>query len=205
MSWGGCLDTGCLATLSGGCVPLGRRLLAREDCRVTLPCFVAPADAFEALLTIDGDLTTTGLAFALDDLSSAAAVAPRGFGAVGRTSLGFRDGLDSADGGFFATTEAAFVLGDLSSAEMTPGDFGAVGCTRVGRTSLGFRDGFGSAVLALTLTTLGRRGSFLVVGVLAGLTGPGAGSLAGLDGFLWSFWPAGAGLRPVRAFVAALP
>lgn len=201
MSWGG-----CLATLSGGCVPLGRRLPAGGDCRVTLACFVAPADAFEALLTMDGDLTTAGLAFALDGLSSAAALAPGDFGAVGRTSLGFRDGLDSADGGFFATTEAAFVVGDLSSAEVTPGDFGAVGCTRVGRTRVGFRDGFGSAVLALalTLTTLGRRGSFLVVAVLAGLTGPGAGSLAGLDGFLWSFWPAGTGLRPVRACVAAL-
>ena len=151
MSWGGCLDTGCLATLSGGCVPLGRRLPAKGDCRVTLACFVAPADAFEALLTMDGDRTTTGLAFALDGLSSAAAVAPGDFGAVGcttvgRTSLGFRDGLDSADGGFFTAARPAFALGDLSSAAaVAPGDFGAVGCTRVGRTSLGFRDGFGSA------------------------------------------------------------
>ena len=48
--------------------------------------------------------------------------------------------------------------------------------------------------MVLTLTTLGCRGSFLVVGVLASLTGPGAGSLTGWDGFLWSLWLAGNGL-----------
>ncbi|WP_152535104.1 hypothetical protein [Candidatus Synechococcus spongiarum] len=55
----------------------------------------------------------------------------------------------------------------------------------------------------MTLTTLGRRGSFLLLEVLASLTGPGAGSLAGRDGFLWSFWSAedglGAGLRGAEA------
>ncbi|MXZ83309.1 MAG: hypothetical protein F4Z10_06405 [Synechococcus sp. SB0666_bin_14] len=47
-----------------------------------------------------------------------------------------------------------------------------------------------SAVLALSLTTLGRRGPLLAVAVLlvalalASLTGSGAGSLAGGEGFL---------------------
>ena len=211
MSWGGCLATGCLATLACGRVSLERRLPAEEDCRVTLAGFVTAADALNGLPTAavaPGDFgavgcTTvgrTGLGFRDGFLCSAAAVAPGDFGAVGcttvgRTSLGFRDGFL------------------CSAAAVAPGDFGAVGCTTVGRTSLGFRDGLGSALpvagrfvaLVVTLTTLGRRRSFLAVGVLASLTGPGAGSLAGGDGFLWSFWSAGDGLRTVRAFVATLP
>lgn len=171
MSWGGCLTgflaTDCLLALSDRRASWGRRLLAAEDCRVTLACLAAAADPLNGLPATDGDLTTTGLAFVLDGLPSTAA----------------------------------------------PGALGAVGWTTVGRTGLGFRDGFCStlpvagrfAALVLTLITLGRRRSFLAVGGVASLTGPGAGSLADGDGFLWSFWSAGDGLRAVRAFVATLP
>ncbi|SAY39241.1 hypothetical protein FLM9_1311 [Candidatus Synechococcus spongiarum] len=173
----------------------------------------------------DGDLTTTGVAFVLDGLLSRATAAPGALGAVGwitvgRTGLGFWDGRDAADGGVFTAAGTAFADGLSLVAAATPGDFGAMG-----RTSLGFRDGLGStdggfaiarsvltlvavplpavlpvvcwsAVLALSLTTLGRRGPLLAVVVLlvavalASLTGPGAVSLAGGEGFLWSFWVA---------------
>jgi len=191
MSWGGCLATGCLATLSGGCASLGRRLPAEEDCRATLVCFVTAVDGFKRLPTTDGGLTTTGLPFALDGLSSAAAALEDFGGAggwitVGRTSLGFRDGLGSADGGF-TTGRPVFALAAIP----LPAVLLVTGW---------------SAVLVLTLTTLGRRGSFLAAGGVASLTGPGAGSLAGLDGLLWSFFgSAGDDLRTVRAFVAILP
>ena len=217
MSWGGCLTgflaTDCLLTLSGRRASLGRRLLAAEDCRVTLACLVAAADPLNGLPATDGDLTTTGLSFVLDGLPSTAVAAPGALGAVGwtvvdRTGLGFWDGRDAADGGVF--TAAGPTFGDDLSlvAAAAPGSFGAMG-----RTNLGFRDGFCStlpvegrfAALVLTLITLGRRRSFLAVGGVASLTGPGAGSLAGGDGFLWSFWSAGDGLRAVRAFVVTLP
>lgn len=215
MSWGGCLTgflaTDCLLALSDRRASWGRRLLAAEDCRVTLACLVAAADPLNGLPATDGDLTTTGLAFVLDGLPSTAApgaLGAVGWTTVGRTGLGFRDGRDAADGGVFTAAGPTFA-DDLSLvAAAAPGGFGAMG-----RTNLGFRDGFCStlpvagrfAALVLTLITLGRRRSFLAVGGVASLTGPGAGSLADGDGFLWSFWSAGDGLRAVRAFVATLP
>lgn len=144
-----------------------------------------------------------------------------GWTTVGRTGLGFWDGRDAADGCVFTAAEADFA-DDLSLvAVATPGALGAMGRTTVGRTSLGCRDGLGStdggfaiarpvftlvvvplpvvlpvagwsAVLALSLTTLGRRGPLLAVAAilvalaLAGLTDSGAASLAGGEGFLCS-------------------
>ena len=93
-----------------------------------------------------------------------------GWTTVGRTSLGFRDGLGSMDGGF-AIARPVLTLVVVPLPVVLP----VVGW---------------SAVLALSLTTLGRRGPLLAVAVLlvalalASLTGSGAGSLAGGEGFL---------------------
>ena len=240
ISWGGCLATGGLAALFGGFVPLWRRLLAKDVCGVPLACLVTAADVFvlNGLPTTDCDLTPVGPAFALGTFPVAAAAASGGFGAiggaggrtmVGRTSLGFREGCDSVDGGF-ATVGPAFALGAFpAAAAAASGGFGAIGGaggrTMVGRTSLGFREGCDSADGGFTnvrpafalvpiplpvVFLVGRRGAFLVVAlavaVSASLRGPEAGSLAGWDGFLWSFCSAtGDGLRAIRAFVANLP
>lgn len=181
MSWGGCLTgflaAGCLLALSDRRASLGRGLLAAEDCRVTLACLVAAADSLNGLP--EDDLTTTGLAFVLDPdgLPPTATAAPGALGAmgrttVGRTSLGCRDGLGSTDGGF-AIARPVFTLVVVPLPVVLP--------------VAGW-----SAVLALSLTTLGRRGPLLAVAAilvalaLAGLTDSGAASLAGGEGFLCS-------------------
>ena len=184
MSWGGCLTgflaAGCLLALSARRASLERRLLATEDCRVTLACLAAAADSLNGLSAnglpeTDDDLTTTGLAFVLDGLPPTATAAPGALGAVGwttvgRTGLGFWDGLGSMDGGF-AIARPVLTLVVVPLPVVLP----VVGW---------------SAVLALSLTTLGRRGPLLAVAVLlvalalASLTGSGAGSLAGGEGFL---------------------
>ena len=96
---------------------------------------------------------------------------------VGRTSFGFWDGLGFTDGGFPIARPVLTLVAVLLLVVV-------------------LRGAGWSVVLALSLTTLGRWGSFLAVAVLlvalalACLTGPGAGPLAGGEGFLWSFWVA---------------
>ena len=178
MSWGGCLTdflgTGGLLTLSGRRASLGRRLLAAEDCRLTLTFCVAVADAFNGLPSADS-LTTTGLAFALGGFPSTT-TAPAGFGAVGwitvgRTGLGFWGGRDGAAGGVCTAAGCPFAGGLSLAAAPTPGDFGATGCTNVGRTSLGLRDGLASTGGVFTIA----RPVFALVAVLLREVLPGAG------------------------------
>jgi|GEM_PF-2805186 len=227
ISWGGFLATvGRLATLSGGFAPLWRRLPAEDVCGVTVARFVTTVDGLNGLPTTDGDLTLPGPALPLVALFSPATAAFGGLGAmggatVGRTNLDVRDGPDFVEDDF---TTAGLVLGLALVALFSPAaagvfrGLGAMGGATVGRTNLGFRDGSGSAdggftnvrpvfslvavplpavfpvagrSAVLSLTAVGRCGAFL--------------SLAGRDGFLWSFWSAGDGLRAICAFVVALP
>ncbi|MCY4359947.1 MAG: hypothetical protein OXC47_04710 [Cyanobacteria bacterium MAG APA_bin_95] len=222
ISWGGFLATvGRLATLSGGFAPLWRRLPAEDVCGVNVVRFVTTVDGLNGLPTTDGDLTPPGPALPLGALFSPAAAAFGGLGAmggatVGRTNLDVRDGPDFAEDDF---TTAGLVLGLALVALFSPAAAGAFrGLGAMGSTNLGVRDGSGSAdggftnvrpvfplvavplpavfpvagrSAVLSLTAVGRCGAFL--------------SLAGRDGFLWSFWSAGDGLRAICAFVVALP